>query len=164
MRSIFSVGIALTLAASPAAAQDAFHSVQSANLPTATTMPQGSWLFEISHRFNTPVSEGSDALWGLDGPVINRFGLSYGAHDRVLLGILRSNFEDNVELNAKVGLLDGGEGSLPVQVALMGGVGRLCPDRRHRAVCPTGAARCGAAGQCRLAVEPVWMGGVPRRV
>lgn len=122
MRSILSVGIALVLAAGPAAAQDAFHSVQSANLPTATTMPRGSWLFEISHRFNTPVSEGSDALWGLDGPVINRFGLSYGAHDRVLLGILRSNFEDNVELNAKVGLLDGGEGSLPVQVALMGGV------------------------------------------
>jgi len=85
-------------------------------------MPQGSWLFEISHRFNTPISDGAEALWGLDGPVYNRLGLSYAPHDRVLLGIVRSNFEDNVELNAKVAAWSAAEGALPVQVSLMGGV------------------------------------------
>ena len=46
-----------------------FHSAQSANLPTAETLFQGEWQFEISHRFFPPFAEGYDALWGLDGPV-----------------------------------------------------------------------------------------------
>ena len=106
-----------------ALAQEAFHSTQSANLPTAVVMPQGSWLFEISHRFDTPVSDGASALWGLDGPAYNRLGLSYSASDRLAIGVLRTNVQDNLELNAKVGLWSGGEGgSLPVEIAIMGGV------------------------------------------
>jgi hypothetical protein len=86
-------------------------------------MPQGSWLFEISHRFDTPVSNGASDLWGLDGPAYNRLGLTYSAFDWLALGVLRTNVQDNVELNAKVGLWSTGPAdALAVEVAAMGGV------------------------------------------
>lgn len=99
-----------------------FHATQSANLATAESLRRGEWLFEISHRFLPAVSDGSEALWGLDGPVFNRLGLSYAATDRLMLGILRSNLADNVELNAKLRIAEGGRDAVPFMVALNGGV------------------------------------------
>ena len=119
------VFLAATLLATGPSTMDAqviFHSPQSANLPTAETLPKGQWLFEISHRFFPPVSEGADALWGFDGPVINRLGLAYAASDRVMLGVLRSNLSDNLELNAKARVFEGGSDAVPVMIGLMGGV------------------------------------------
>lgn len=115
------VGVALAFVPTDAAAQAVFHSHQAANLPTAETLPTGAWLFEISHRFDRAVSEGVDAFWGLDGPVLNRLGLTYAPSGSVMLGVLRSNFQDNVELNAKLGLFQGGV-ALPTEVAVMAGV------------------------------------------
>ncbi|MDH3206087.1 MAG: DUF5777 family beta-barrel protein [Gemmatimonadota bacterium] len=115
------VGVALACAPSDSLAQAVFHSHQAANLPTAETLPSGAWLFEISHRFDRAISDGTDAFWGLDGPVLNRLGLTYAPSGSVMLGVLRSNFQDNVELNAKVGLYEGG-GALPTEVAAMAGV------------------------------------------
>jgi hypothetical protein len=107
----------------PAAAQDVFHSTQSANLPTAVVHPRGTLLFEISHRFGPAVSSGAESLWGLDGPAAIRLGLGYSASDRVALGVQRSNFQDNVELSAKARLWSAGPGAdLPVELAAMGGV------------------------------------------
>jgi len=103
------------------AAQEVFRSVHVANLPTAETLPGGSWLFEISHRFGTPVSRGGEALWGLDGPAFIRLGLSYAASDRVTLGVQRTNFRDNLELNATAALFEGRVGSVPVEVAVKSG-------------------------------------------
>ncbi len=99
-----------------------FHSPQAANLPTAETLKKGEWLFEISHRFFPPVSDGADALWGFDGPVTNRLGLDYAASDRVMLGVLRSNRSDNVELNVRARLFEGGSEAVPVMIGLMGGL------------------------------------------
>jgi hypothetical protein len=98
-----------------------FHSTEAANLQTAETLRKGEWLVEVSHRFGTAVSQGADALWGLDGPVFNRLGLAYAASDRVMLGVLRTNLADNVELNAKVRLAEGGRQGLPFMVAAMAG-------------------------------------------
>ena len=116
----------LALAASSAHAQDRAGaplvlSPHAANLPTATTLPKGAWEFEISHRFAPPVSEGADALWGFDGPVINRIALRYAASDDVMLGVQRSNRSDNLEFDAKARVFSAG-GALPLAVALMGGV------------------------------------------
>jgi hypothetical protein len=126
MRRILSFALGalgvLAISSASASGQEIFRSVQSANLPTAEILPRGSWLFEVSHRSVNPFSEGADELWGLDGPMVNRLGLAYSAHDRVQLGILRTNFLDNVELNAKAGLWSGGSEALPVKVAAMGGV------------------------------------------
>ena len=99
-----------------------FHSTQSANLPTAETLRRGELLFEISHRFFPAISQGADALWGLDGPVTNRLGLAYAVTDRAMVGVLRSNLDDNLELDAKVRLFEAGRDAVPVMVALMGGV------------------------------------------
>lgn len=115
---------ALLLAGAPSTvdAQIIFHSPQSANLPTAETLQKGQWLFEISHRFFPPVADGADVLWGFDGPVINRLGLAYAASDRVMLGVLRSNLSDNLELNAKARVFEGGSDAAPVMIGLMGGI------------------------------------------
>ncbi|NCG31803.1 MAG: hypothetical protein GWP44_02885 [Proteobacteria bacterium] len=99
-----------------------FHSTQAANLPTAETLAKGEVLFEISHRFLPAVSDGADALWGFDGPVYNRFGLAVAATDRVMFGLLRSNLDDNLELNAKVRLWDRRSGTTSFMVGAMGGV------------------------------------------
>ncbi len=99
-----------------------FHSTQSANLPTAETLGRGEWLFEISHRFQPPVSAGAAALWGLDGPVVNRLALAYGASDRAMVGLVRSNLSDNVELGAKVRLAEGGRQAVPFALAAAAGV------------------------------------------
>jgi hypothetical protein len=42
--------------------------------------------------------------------------------DRAMVGVLRSNLDDNLELNAKVRLLEGGRDVVPFMVAVMGGV------------------------------------------
>lgn len=124
-RTIFTT---LTLVASgwiipgPATAQQVFHSTQSANLPTATMLSGGSWLFEISHRFFPPISEGADALWGLDGSAFIRLGLTYQVTDRVMLGIVRSNLDDNLGLDLKLGLVDVDVGGAPLKLAAAGGV------------------------------------------
>jgi len=99
-----------------------FHSTQSANLPTAETLERGSWLFEISHRFQPPVSGGADALWGLDGPVVNRLALAYGITDRAMVGLVRSNLSDNLEAGAKLRLAEGGRDRTPFMLAVAGGV------------------------------------------
>jgi hypothetical protein len=117
-----SLAAACALLPLEAGAQNVFHSHQAANLPTAETLPAGAWLFEISHRFDRAISDGADALWGLDGPVLNRLGLVYAPTNALMLGVLRSNFEDNVELNAKLSIFEGGSDALPVEVAVMGGV------------------------------------------
>lgn len=87
-----------------------FYSTQSANLPTAKMLKAGQGILEISHRFLPPISDGADVLWGLDGPAYNRLGFGFAVDDDILLGVLRSSLEDNLEINAKVNLgqKDGG--------------------------------------------------------
>lgn len=121
-RVVLVVSLLAALGAVRAESQEVFHSVQSANLPTAEILPRGSWLFEVSHRFALPVSEGASALWGVDGPARIRLGLTYAASDRLALGVLRTNHEDNLELNAKVALARAGGGALFLKLAAMGGV------------------------------------------
>ena len=99
-----------------------FHSPQSANLPTAETLFQGEWQFEISHRFFPPFKDGYSALWGLDGPVNNRLGLAFAFHDRGMVTLQRSNLEDNLDLNVKVRVFEAGRGSFPVMFAVVGGM------------------------------------------
>ena len=114
--------LCLALVAPPAlAGQRVFHSTQSANLPTTETLRGGNWLFEISHRFSPRISEGVGALWGLDGPVYNRLGLSFAPADGLLLSVIRSNLDDNLELNAKGRFHEGAIGTSRLAIAAMGG-------------------------------------------
>ena len=114
--------VALILLPYTAAAQEIFHSTQAPNLPTTSGLRAGNWLFEISHRFVPAISEGGDALWGIDGPVFNRLGLAYMPTPGVMLGLQRTNLEDNLELNAKARLLQSEVGSVPIEISAMTGV------------------------------------------
>lgn len=105
----------------PLAAQ-IFHSSHAANLPTTATLPAGDLLFEISHRFTPAISDGSEAFWGLDGPVINRLGLAYAVTDAALLGVRRSNLADNVELWGSARLIEGGSEGLPFAFGVTGAI------------------------------------------
>jgi hypothetical protein len=102
-------------------AQTLFHSTQAINLPTGEMLSRGDWQFEIAHRFFPAVSEGQDALWGLDGPAFMRIGLGYAPSDETLVTLGRSNFLDNWDLQAKVRVLEAETGSLPLQIAVQGG-------------------------------------------
>ena len=99
----------------------AFHATQAINLPTAETLAGGEWQFEISHRFLPAVSEGVDALWGLDGQVNMRLGLGFAPTDHLLVTLARSNLMDNWDLQAKLRVLEMEAGTLPVLLALQGG-------------------------------------------
>ena len=106
-----------------ASGQTVFRATQSGNLPTAAMLAQGDWLFGVSHRFSTPISEGADDLWGLDGPSVVRLGLTYAVRDRLMLGVLRTNRDDNVELNARFRAWASPDGAdLPFELAGQGGV------------------------------------------
>lgn len=118
----FVAALSLVFLPRPSSAQEVFHSTQAANLKTAETIRPGNLLFEISHRFFPPVSSGGTALWGLDGPVFNRLGLSYQATDRLLVGALRTNLEDNLELNAKLLLVEADVAGTAMRVAALGGI------------------------------------------
>ena len=98
-----------------------FHSPQSANLPTAETLLQGEWQFEISHRFLPRFKDGYDALWGLDGPANNRLGLAFAFHDRGMVTLQRSSLDDNLDLNVKVRVFEAEQGSTRVMLAVIAG-------------------------------------------
>jgi len=98
-----------------------FHSPHSINFPTAENLLKGEWLFEISHRFVPPVSDGSQALWGFDGPVNLRLGLGWAFSDRATVTLQRSNLEDNLELNVKAQLWNRRSDRYPLMVAAQAG-------------------------------------------
>ena len=98
-----------------------FHSTQAINLPTTESLRPGDFEFEISHRFIPPVTEGSEALYGLDGPVNMRLALGYAPIRHTIVTLARSNVNDNMDLWIKRQLLQIRSHWLPTVVALRGG-------------------------------------------
>jgi len=95
-----------------------FHSTQAVNLPTAETLQQGNFEFEISHRFVPTLSDGGDALWGFDGPVNIRMALAYAYSDDGYVTLGRSNVQDNLDLHLKQQLLSVRHEVIPLLVAV----------------------------------------------
>lgn len=100
-----------------------FRSTQSFNLPTAETLKKGLWEFEISHRFLPVISDGSKALWGLDGPVNMRLAMGYAITDRIFATLARSNVMDNFDYRLKYRVFELRSSVLPTVVAIQAGVG-----------------------------------------
>lgn len=99
-----------------------FHSPYVAMLPTAETLQKGDWEFEVSHRFSTPITEGSSAFWGMDGPATIRLALGYAISDKLMLHIGRTNVMDNAELQLKYKTWERKSENLPLLLSLRGGV------------------------------------------
>jgi hypothetical protein len=108
-----------------------FHSTQGIDLPTAETLQEGNYEFEISHRFVPTTSTGRKYLWGLDGPVNMRLALGYGISDRLVLTLGRSNLYGNVDLWLKYNAIQIPNDILPIVAALRGGIAwnSNAPDR-----------------------------------
>ena len=99
-----------------------FHSIMTANFPTAETLKKGDFHYEISHRFHPPIKEGYDANFGFDGPASMRTALSYGLSDRLMLTLGRSNLLDNLDLQFKLRWLQFEHERFPTAVAVNGGI------------------------------------------
>lgn len=99
-----------------------FHATMLASFPTVESLAAGDWRYEISHRFGPPVSDGFDANYGLDGPVVMRTSVSYGATDRTMVTLGRSNLQDNWDLQVKRRLWERDHEVLPSAVSLRVGV------------------------------------------
>ncbi|MCZ7556914.1 MAG: DUF5777 family beta-barrel protein [Bacteroidia bacterium] len=99
-----------------------FHSTHAVNLPTATTMQQGNFEFEISHRFIPTIKDGSTTLWGFDGPVNIRLALGYAWSDDGVVTLGRSNVQDNLDLTVKHKLLAIRHEVMPLLVAARAGL------------------------------------------
>lgn len=90
---------------------------------SVTNLPAGTLNFTIHHAF-APVSEGAGELFGLDGRANIRIGLDYGVTDGLSVGVGRTRFSKVWDGRAKLTLLrQTRSGSVPVSVALAGGVG-----------------------------------------
>ncbi len=89
------------------------------NLPTSRTLEAGNLLFLIGHRFNPKISDGYDAFYGLDGSGIIYLSLGYAIKDNFLVALGRSNSADDVEFQARYGLIEqGGQKNWPIGVSL----------------------------------------------
>ena len=89
------------------------------NLPTSRTLEAGNMLFLIGHRFNPQLSEGYDALYGLDGSGIIYISLGYAISNDFLVAIGRSNSADDVELQGRYSFAhQGDEKNWPIGVSL----------------------------------------------
>jgi len=98
-----------------------FHSIHVINLPTAETLQKKDMQFDISHRFIPPITEGSDAAFGIDGPVNMRLALAYAITDRLLVTAGRTNVNDNMDVQLKYKTLKIQHRTFPVLITLMGG-------------------------------------------
>lgn len=97
------------------------HSTQVLNLPTAETLKKGDFQFEISHRFNTPVSSGISELYGLDGSVTMRIGLGYAFTNRLLVNVARSNLEGNIDTQLRYKLFQLRNDTFPTLITAQAG-------------------------------------------
>ena len=78
-------------------------------------------MYEISHRFLPPVSDGIDALYGFDGPARIRFALGYGITDDLMVVFGRSNNTDNYDLQFKQKLFDYNSDITPASLSILAG-------------------------------------------
>ena len=97
-------------------------STQSINLPTSTTLKEGDFEFEISHRFVPTIKSGSKELWGFDGPVNMRLALGYALTDDLLVTLGRSNLNDNLDFSFKYNPLQIDNDFLPALISVKGGL------------------------------------------
>lgn len=97
-------------------------STQSINLPTSTTLKEGDFEFEISHRFVPTIKSGSKELWGFDGPVNMRLALGYALTDDLLITLGRSNLNDNLDFSFKYNPLQIDNEFLPALISVKGGL------------------------------------------
>ena len=97
-----------------------FHSTMAVNLPTAETLRQNEFEYEILHRFNKTV-DANKAYFGIDGPATIRMALSYAITNDLMMTYGRSNQEDNIDLRVKYKAFHYASKTFPILLALQAG-------------------------------------------
>lgn len=87
--------------APPETRLELFTALRTANYPTAESLYQGDFHYEISHRFLPTIDQGYEAGFGLDGPANIRTTVSYGFSDRLMMTLGRSSLQDNLDLQLR---------------------------------------------------------------
>jgi len=90
--------------------------------PTTETLNKGDFEYEISHRFEPPVTSGYNQVWGLEGPVTMRSAVGYGVHDRVMVTLGFSTLLNNVDLQLKYKLWQVNHPKAQSAIAIRGGL------------------------------------------
>ena len=98
-----------------------FTALVTPNYPTTQTLYQGTFHYEISHRFLPPIDRGYKANFGFDGPANIRTSVSYGLSDRLMLTLGRSNVLDNLDLQLRYRWLRFHHARFPAVIALNAG-------------------------------------------
>ena len=107
--------------APPETRLELFTALRTANYPTAESLYQGDFHYEISHRFLPTIDQGYEAGFGLDGPANIRTTVSYGLHDRLMATLGRSSLQDNLDLQLRYRWLQFRHMRFPSVVALNAG-------------------------------------------
>lgn len=97
-----------------------FHSTTSILLPTNTTLDKWEMEFDVVHHFYPRFQEGFDALFGLDGPAINRLSLSFAPTNSMLLTLARSNQFDNYSFELKYKIMKAYNRHVPFDLGFYG--------------------------------------------
>ena len=106
-----------TMAAGPV---NLFHSTIAVNLPTAETLKQNEFEYEISHRFIKTV-DANKAYFGIDGPATIRMALSYAITNDLMLTYGRSNQDDNIDFRVKYKAFQFAHKTFPFLIAVQAG-------------------------------------------
>ena len=106
-----------------------FHSPIAIDLPTATTLQQWDFEFEVSHRFIPTTGSGFKNFYGVDGPAHIRLAFGFAPTDRMIIKLGRTNFNDNIDLWLKYKFLQIRHPKFPFLVALkVGGAWNSYPE------------------------------------
>jgi hypothetical protein len=98
-----------------------FSASNAINLPTATTLQQGDFLYGIQHRWRQPTSDGLEELYGIDGSVVMRMKLGYAITDDILVQIARTNEFGTYDLELKHNFLNIDSDDIPLAFAYNAG-------------------------------------------
>lgn len=105
------------------AVEDVFWAYNIIGTSSVTNLPKGNLNVTIMHAFGI-VTDGVKELFGLDGTANIRFGIDYGLHNRLSVGLGRSRFDKLYDVRFKANVLrQTQDGKIPVEVAVKGDLG-----------------------------------------
>lgn len=99
-----------------------FHSGTGVLLPTNTTLNKFESQLDIIHHFYPFVKDGWDALFGLDGPVVNRFAFHFAPVNNFMVTVARSNQLDNYSVEFHATVFRVYDSTIPFDMGIHGGL------------------------------------------
>lgn len=116
---LLSLGALLQAQDSPEAYVQAFRAMRLSNGHSTYTLNKNELQVMIAHRFGGTIDQGVEELFGMDQFANIRLGVSYGATDRLTIGLGRSRVRKVYDGFLKYSLLRQNEAGMPVSVSAL---------------------------------------------